>query len=93
MGAVPAIRWSLLVALVQCLAPISNIYNVVRRQDLYIVAILLGIEAYVGSLLWLVRGGAVLTTFPQAMLIGRGVFVLLCYVMMVFVVRKHAESK
>jgi O-antigen/teichoic acid export membrane protein len=84
VGAVPAIRWSLLVALVQCLVPISNVYNVVRRQDLYIVAILLGMGAYVGSLLWLVRGGATLAAFPQAMLIGRVVFALMCYVMVVF---------
>ena len=93
LDTVPAIRWYLLVPLVLCFLPISNVYNVVRRQDLYLVAILLGIGAYVGSLLWLVRGGATLTAFPQAMLIGRAVFALLCYVMMIVVVQKHPETK
>jgi hypothetical protein len=53
--------------------------NVVRRQDLYIVAIVLGMGAYIGSLMWLIRGGPTLVAFPQAMLIGRVVFMLVCY--------------
>ena len=93
IAAVPAIRWSLLVALVQCFAPINSVYNVVRRQDLYSAAILLGMGAYVGSLLWLVRGGATLTAFPQAMLIGRLVFACSCYLLMFFLLRRHLVAK
>ena len=88
VGAVPAIRWALPVALVQCFLPVNSVYNVVRRQDLLIVAILLGMGAYVGSLLWLVRNGAELTEFPEAMLIGRAVFALLCYAMLFPLMRK-----
>jgi O-antigen/teichoic acid export membrane protein len=93
IDAIPAIRWSLLTALTLCFCPINNVYNVVRRQDLYIVAILLGMGAYVGSLLWLVRDVAVLTAFPQAMLVGRAVFVLLCYVLMIPLVRKRLATR
>ena len=48
VDAVPAIRWSLLVPVALSFCPVCNIYNVVRRQDLYFLAIVLGIAAYVG---------------------------------------------
>jgi O-antigen/teichoic acid export membrane protein len=92
---VPAIRWYLLVPLVQSFLAINNVYNVVRRQDLYLTAILLGMGAYVTCLMWLVRNGAKveLEMFPQAMLAGRAVFALMCYVMMIVVVQKRPETK
>jgi len=90
--AVPAVRWSLLVPFVQSFCPINNVYNVLRRQDLYIVAIILGIGAYVGSLLWLVRGGADLVAFPQAMLVGRVVFAVLCYAFLVLAYLQHRRA-
>jgi O-antigen/teichoic acid export membrane protein len=78
-AAVPAARWCLLVPLLNCLAPPINVFNVVRRQDLYVTAIVLGMATYLGSLMWLIRDGVSLIAFPQAMLIGRSVFVLACY--------------
>jgi O-antigen/teichoic acid export membrane protein len=78
--AVPAIKWSLLLPLVSSFAPINSLYNVVRRQDLYVTAILVGMVAYGGSLMWLIRDDAMLPAFPQAMLVGRVVFFLLCLV-------------
>jgi O-antigen/teichoic acid export membrane protein len=90
--AIPAIRWSFAAALTQCFLPVGNIYNVVRRQDLYGAAILIGMAAYVGSLLWLVRGGASLVDFPQAMLIGRIVFIIACYLLMYFLARKRPTT-
>lgn len=83
LEAVPAMQWSLLPPLAISVAPIHNVYNVARRQDLYIVAIVLGMASYVGTLMWLVRDGATLVAFPQAMLVGRSVFVAVGYVMFV----------
>ena len=80
IGAVPAIKWSLLLPIVSSLAPVNSVFNVVRRQDLYVVAVLLGMAAYGGSVMWLIRGQVKLEAFPQAMLAGRAVFMLLCYV-------------
>jgi hypothetical protein len=57
------------------------------------VAIVLGMGAYVGSLMWLVRNGAELTAFPQAMFIGRMVYIFLSYVLIVFLVRKQPKTK
>jgi hypothetical protein len=36
--------------------------------------------------------GATLTAFPQAMLIGRAVFAVMCYVMMLVLVRKRLAT-
>jgi O-antigen/teichoic acid export membrane protein len=90
--AVPAIRWSLLVPLVQAFCPINNVYNVLRRQEFYIVAIVLGMGAYVGSLMWLVRDGADLTAFPQAMLVGRVVFAVASYALLIPVHLQHNKA-
>jgi O-antigen/teichoic acid export membrane protein len=79
VAAIPAAQWSLLVPLVMCLAPINLVYNVVRRQGLYAVAILLGMVAYYGALRWLLRKGPDLATFPQAMLAGRIIFLAAAY--------------
>ena len=83
LEAVPAMQWSLLPPLAISAAPIHNVYNVVRRQDLYIVAIVLGMATYLGSLMWLARNGITLVAFPQAMLVGRSVFVVVGYAMFV----------
>lgn len=81
--AVPAVQWCLMVAAVASTMIPLNVYNVVRRQDLYAVAIVLGMAAYFGSLLWLTRGGVSLVAFPQAMLVGRLVFISVGYVLLV----------
>jgi hypothetical protein len=39
--------------------------------------------------LWLVRNGAALVAFPQAMLIGQAIFMCLCYVLIGYLVRKE----
>lgn len=74
--AVPAMQWALLTPLVCSFAPVFNVYNVVRRQSLYAVAIGLGMASYFGSLFWLMRNGAALTAFPQAMFVGRAIYIL-----------------
>jgi O-antigen/teichoic acid export membrane protein len=84
-GAVPAVRWSLLLPLVSSFAPVGAFFNVIRRQDLYVTAILLGMAAYGGSLFWLVRDGAQLPAFPQAMLVGRIVFLFVSVALMKYV--------
>lgn len=79
-AAVPAMKWSLLLPLVNTFAPVNAIFNVLRRQGLYAIAILLGMAANGVSLMWLIRDGAMLQAFPQAMLIGRMVYMTSCYI-------------
>ncbi len=88
-NAVRAMQWGLLLPLVSSFAPVNSVFNVVRRQGLYVVAILLGMASYWGSLMWLIRGEVSLVAFPQAMLIGRAVFTLMCYVFIAYLL--HGE--
>ena len=87
--AVPAIQWSLLVPLVMCFGPINNAFNVVRRQDLYLVAIVIGMAVYYGSLVWLTQKIVTLVAFPQAMIIGRTAFIVVCYFFISILLRKE----
>jgi O-antigen/teichoic acid export membrane protein len=92
VDAVPAMQWSLLVPFVSSFGPINNIFNVVRRQGLYLAAILVGMGVYFVTLLWLVRAQAELTAFPQAMLAGRVAYMAACYVLVIRLVRKQRQA-
>ena len=83
IGAVPAAQCALLPPLVLSFAPIYNAYSVVNRMVLYAVAVVLGMAAYFVCLFWLTRGGASLAAFPQAMLAGRIVYVIVGYAFLV----------
>jgi O-antigen/teichoic acid export membrane protein len=87
--AAPAMRWALLLGLATTFQPLNSVFNVVRRQDLYTVAIVLGIASYALSLLVLLSGQVTLTAFPQAMLIGRVVYVLVSYWLLVRLRRRE----
>ena len=90
--AVPAMQWGLLVSMVSSFSPINNVFNVIKRQELYVVAILVGMGAYMVSVLWLVIVHADLTDFPKAMLLGRVVFMVLCYALLAKLVRSPRPS-
>ena len=91
--AVPAMRWALLFPFVDSFTSLHLIFNVVRRQGLYAVSIVTGMAAYVGCLLWLVRNGATLVAFPQAMLVGQTIFVIGCYFMVFYLMEGRPEKR
>jgi O-antigen/teichoic acid export membrane protein len=86
--AVPAMQWALFQPVIMCIAPINNVFNVIRKQKLYLAAILSGMAVYGVTLMWLIRGGVSLVAFPQAMLIGYMVFIAACYVCLYYLARK-----
>jgi O-antigen/teichoic acid export membrane protein len=90
---VPAVQWSILMAPVMCLQPINNVFNVVKRQDLFALAIAVGMATYYASLRWLLRGGPELVIFPQAMLAGKVVFLLTCYAGLAWLIRQDRTSR
>lgn len=93
VDAVPALQWALLLPLVNSFQPLVSVFNVVRRQDMYLAALALGIAAYAGSLLLLTRGTVQLTAFPQAMLVGRVVFMVVSYFLILHLQRAgHSEA-
>ena len=79
-GAVSATQWGIWIALISCLGPINNVFNVVRRQKLFFVAIALGIGATFIALKVLLFNQVSLVAFPQALLIGRTVFIVTCFI-------------
>jgi O-antigen/teichoic acid export membrane protein len=85
VGAVPAMQWALLLPLVASFQPVVSVFNVVGRQDMYLAATVCGIAVYLAALLML-RPDANLTAFPQAMLVGRTVFTIVGYLL---VLRLH----
>jgi O-antigen/teichoic acid export membrane protein len=89
-GGIAAAQWSLVAAGLMSLAPICNTFNVVKRQDLYVVAIALGIAAYFGALLWFTRQEVSLAAFPQAMVVGKIVFLGLSYLALNYLKRRES---
>ena len=63
-----------------------------RRQVLYAIATGLGIAAYGVTLFWLKWNGVNLVMFPQAMLVGRGVYVAACYAFIFYLSRQEAAQ-
>lgn len=92
VDAVPAIQWALPLCFVRCFEPALAVFTVVRRQNLRLVGIVTGIAAYAGSLLLLVRDGFQLTAFPQAMIIGRALYVLVCYGLIYYLLRTEGTA-
>ncbi len=83
VGAVPAMRWALLPPLLNSFLPIVNVFNVVRRQDLYAIGILAGMLGYFVALVFLFKDSSSVSNFPQAMLFGRGIEVIVCYIFLI----------
>ena len=77
-----AAQWSLLTVAISFLQSPNNAFNVLQKQGLYMVAIICGIGLYAGSLYAFSRGGLRIEAFPQAMAIGKGGFILICYGML-----------
>jgi O-antigen/teichoic acid export membrane protein len=76
-----AAQWSVAAVLITALTPVNNVFNVVKKQGRYGIAMLVGIASYYGVLRWLIREEVHLDAFPQAMLAGRTAFVVVCYVL------------
>ena len=71
----------------------NNVFNVVRRQDLYVIGILIGMLSYFECLTFLFKDAATVSNFPQAMLIGRGVQLIACYILLIpLVLRTKAAA-
>lgn len=77
-AAIPAMRWALLLPLANCFYPMAGLFQIVRRQDLYGLALGISMALYVAVQLWMIRDGVTLSAFPQAMLVGRALFAALC---------------
>lgn len=78
-----AAQWAVVAAGLMAIAPVNNVFNVVKKQGRYGAAILFGIGVYVASLQFLMRGGVDLIDFPCALLVGRVAFLVACGAMII----------
>jgi O-antigen/teichoic acid export membrane protein len=92
IDAVPAMKWSLLQPLLMCLAPINNLFNIIRRQGKYLLNILTGMFTYIFCLLWLIKDEIQLEEFPKAMAAGYLMFLLTSYGTLFFILRKTRSA-
>lgn len=92
-AAVPAMQWALLISFVTCLMPINSIFIVLRRQYRYFAAIAVGMLSNWLILLWLIHDDVQLKAFPQAMLAGRIVFIIICYSLMMHLARRSDDDR
>ncbi len=70
-----------LVEAVVAFTPVNNVFNVVKKQGRYGFAMLVGMASYYGALRWIIRDEIRLEAFPQAMIVGRGAFVVTCFIL------------
>jgi O-antigen/teichoic acid export membrane protein len=89
---VPAARWAMVAPVIVSFSPALMAFNVVRRQDLYALAMVAGIASYLGSVLGLRALGGGLESFPKAMAFGRLVFIGLCYLMLYRLAEKEGRT-
>jgi O-antigen/teichoic acid export membrane protein len=85
VGAIEAMKWGLVASYVFSFSMVITIFNVVRRQEIYGIIIGISIGVYFVTLSYLVRNGATLVAFAQAMIVARVVFVALGYLGVLFV--------
>lgn len=73
---IPAAQWSTLIVLFSALTVVESVFNVLKKQQFFILAALLNVLAFVLSWLWLAKGQTgsdLLVATAQANLIGLGV--------------------
>jgi len=90
---IKAAQWAVVASAVLAFGPINNLFNVLKKQGRYGVAIVTGMLVYVGVLFFLMADGADLTDFPKALVVGRGVFLLVSYSMIAHLVFQDERAK
>ncbi len=88
VAGIRAMQWALLPPVIFAFSPVNQVFIVAKRQGLYSLAILLGMGTYSGAMWWLVHHGGGLASFPKAMVAGRIAFMLSCYALIYYLVRR-----
>lgn len=86
---VPAARWAIFDVIVISLLPMRNIFFTMKKYYHYLAVIVSGVAIYLSTLFWLTQDHYYLEAFPQAMLVGRIGFLLLCYLLLYFLCREE----
>ncbi len=89
---VEAAQWQLVAQAILFLKPMINIFNTVKRQDLYVVTILAGTAVYVAAVFALGSRGWTLDVFPKSMALGNATYIGLGYLFAAYLARKEKRS-
>jgi O-antigen/teichoic acid export membrane protein len=76
---VKAVQWTCASSALLALTPINSIFVVIKRLDIYFAAIMAGIGTYVLTVWILYKHDSNLSIFPKSLIVGRVVFLLICY--------------
>jgi O-antigen/teichoic acid export membrane protein len=90
--AIPAMQWSLVVPFLTTFAAPSNAFVLAKRQGLFVVGTVAGMLAYLAAVWLLTRGEVSLAAFPQAMIVGRTVYIAACYILLFCVAFRRRAS-
>lgn len=89
---VPAARWATLGVLASCLTQLRIVFFTIGKTYVYIGALICGMVTYGLALFCLTRNVVELVDFPQAMLIGQGMYLLVTFSFLLWYVRQEATS-
>ena len=76
---IPAAQWAVVAVGPMALGTVNSVFPVVQRLGRYGAAIAGGMLAYLFAIWMFLADGVQLVDFPQALLVGRLVFMVLCY--------------
>lgn len=88
-----AAQWQVASVVILALTPVNNVFVVTKKLLRYGVAIGCGMAGYYGALRWLLRDEVRLEAFPQAMIVGRTVFVGLCLILALHLARGDSGNR
>ncbi len=91
-GGIRAAQWSVVATIALTFQPLNNFFIVTKRLVRYGGAILVGMGSYVVALHFLLKSGVALEKFPQALLIGRIIFILMCAALIVHMTFSKEEK-
>lgn len=90
---IPAAQWGILVAFLFSFHSPNSVFIAVGKIGYYLVAIVTGMLVHGVALFLLLRNRTALECFPQAMIVGRIAFLLLCYLLLARLWRQDGETE
>jgi len=79
IDSIKAVQWTCVATVLLALSPLNLVFIVIKRLHLYLIAIMAGIGSYLISVFFVYRHDRDLSIFPKSLLIGRILFLLICF--------------
>jgi len=92
-NATTAMQWGLLQVFTSSFYPASSLLQIIGKQAYYGIALVIAMLFYIATLFWLTHEAVHLEAFPQAMLVGRSLYAIICMIMVFYLFRReHAHQ-